>query len=236
MSRLLSNSPTGSLSEQAYEKLREDIVFLRLEPGKMLYESELAAEMGMSRTPLREAFRLLQAEELIEVMPQKGVKVAPISERKVEESRQVRETLEVLAFRQVIRQRREAAEQGADVSQRFLQQMRLLLEDQREAEKARDAEAFLQADEAFHQLILEQTGNRTLLGIVLQMRGQLNRLRLLMLRELDQMGRLTEEHERLLEAVTSGKEQEAVAILENHLRKLNQELPLIRAKFPSYFI
>jgi len=235
MKQLLWKSSGGTLGEQAYETLREEIVYLKLEPGQMIYESELAAKLGMSRTPLREAFRLLQSEELIEVKPQKGVQVALISEQKVEESRVVRESLEITAFRQVVRQWSRLDKTGKEKLSLLLNRLERLLEDQRMAEKAADPERFLQADETFHHLFLEQSMNRTLMKIVLQMRGQLNRLRLLMLRELDQMPGLTVEHEQLLQAVVRCDEPLVVRLLENHLRKLHDELPKIREKFPHYF-
>src|SRR5262245_27443007 len=96
---LRSNDNRSTLGGQAYETLREAIITLQLEPGKMIYETELAQELGISRTPVREAFRLLLREQLIDVLPQKGARVELISLRKVEETRSVREFLEINALR-----------------------------------------------------------------------------------------------------------------------------------------
>lgn len=92
-----------SLSEQAYNQIRDSIITLDYEPGHMLYEADLGRQLGMSRTPIREAVRLLMTEGLIEVLPQRGMQVSYISESKIEENRVVRESLEVYAFREVSR-------------------------------------------------------------------------------------------------------------------------------------
>ncbi|MCD9023633.1 GntR family transcriptional regulator [Cohnella silvisoli] len=230
---MISNISSGkkSLSETAYDWLRDSIIYLRFEPGQMVYENELAQTLGMSRTPLREAFRMLLMEGMIEILPQRGVRVSLISRSKAEEVRFIRESLEVSAVREVCRLWKEDGIRFSKIAK----SVDALLEEQHQAAEERDALAFLQADEAFHQLILRQFGNETLLSVVLLMRGHLNRLRYLMLKEFEQMDVLIDEHRKLFEAVATGDEQAAVSQLESHLRKLHVELPEAVAKFPHYF-
>lgn len=89
-----------TLSDHAYRVIREAIVTLRLQPGQQVFEAELGQSLGVSRTPIREAFRRLVAEELIEVKPQRGAQITYISRKKIAEARFVRVCLEVSAFKE----------------------------------------------------------------------------------------------------------------------------------------
>lgn len=62
----------NTLSDHAYQVIRGAIVTLQLEPGQLVFESELGSTLGVSRTPIREAFRRLMTEELIEILPQRA--------------------------------------------------------------------------------------------------------------------------------------------------------------------
>ncbi|MBD2847431.1 GntR family transcriptional regulator [Paenibacillus sp. IB182496] len=218
------------LSEVAYELVRDRIVYLELLPGQMVYESELSSALGMSRTPLREAVRALQAEGLIEVLPQRGARIARISASKVGETRFVRAALEAAAFRELAAGWRDRPDRL-----RLEQSARLLLEEQREAARQGDAKQFLKTDEAFHGLFLRAYGNATALGVVGQMRGHLNRIRYLMLQRLDQTDALIAEHEQLLEALIGGEAPRAATVLEHHLHKVLDDLPDMAAAEPEWF-
>jgi GntR family transcriptional regulator, rspAB operon transcriptional repressor len=218
-----------SLGEQVYEAMRERIVSLQLEPGRMIYENELAEGMGVSRTPIREAIRLLVSEELLDVLPQRGTRIALISEQKVAETRFVREQLELGAFRAVSR------EWNPDSHREARMELGRLLEEQQEAAQAGDNARFLTLDEAFHRTILELTGNRTLLQMVNAMRGHLNRIRYLALRQYHHMKPLVEEHVNLLEALEAGDESEISRLLTIHFNKLDYQIPDLKHTYPQYF-
>lgn len=221
--------PRRSLGEQVYDSIRESIVSLRLEPGSMIFENELAETLGVSRTPIREAIRLLVSEQLVEVLPQRGTRIALISERKVCETRFIREHLELGAFR--VSARIWDAGKHQPVRRAALD----LLEKQRAASAAVDIALFLQLDEAFHRTILELTGNETLLHVVYHMRGHLNRLRYLVLKQFHRMDGIVEEHEGLLEAIEQGDEELTAERLVRHVVKLDEELPELRRAYPHYF-
>src|SRR5579875_1929969 len=87
-----------TLGEGAYQEIRNAIISLQLKPGQMISENELATSLGVSRTPIREALLMLNREALVEILPQRGARVAHINEHKVQEARFVRESLEVSAF------------------------------------------------------------------------------------------------------------------------------------------
>ncbi|GMK48829.1 GntR family transcriptional regulator [Paenibacillus glycanilyticus] len=218
-----------TLGDQIYESIRESIVSFKLPPGTMIYENELAETMKVSRTPIREAIRLLVSEQLLEVLPQRGTRIALISARKVSEARFIREQLELGAFRLAAAQwgeRDRSAESTA---------FEALLEQQRAAAETKDIALFMQLDESFHRAVLEIAGNETLMQMIYYMRAHLNRARYLAIDQFGHMDRVIEEHRQLFEAIRSGDEQLAAARLEQHIRKLDQELPQLREANPDYF-
>ncbi|TDF95778.1 GntR family transcriptional regulator [Paenibacillus piri] len=221
-----------TLGEKAYESIREAIISLEFEPGQMIYENELATSLGVSRTPVREAFRMLLSEELIEILPQKGAKVALISETKVEETRFVRESLESAAFRIAANQWTGGTEPYASIAR----EIDVLLKQQAEAAGRNDAGAFLQLDESFHRKLLALSGNQTLLTVVNQMRGHLNRLRYLSLRQLNNMEDLTVQHRNIWAAVQANDERRTEELLRRHVSQLPGDMAALKGRFGSYFL
>lgn len=232
MSMLLPLQPQKqrkSLGDQIYESIRDSIVAFRLEPGSMIYENELAEALNVSRTPVREAIRLLVSEQLLDVLPQRGTRISLISARKVSEARFVREQLELGAFRLAARRWKEQNRDSVSAS------IEMLIEQQQEAYGQADYVQFLQLDEAFHRVILEVAGNETLLQVINHMRAHVNRARFLALRQYGQAGQVIEEHRLLLQAVQQGDEMSAAQLLEQHIGKLDEELPMLRGILPHYF-
>ncbi|QSO51363.1 GntR family transcriptional regulator [Alicyclobacillus curvatus] len=231
MNRLDVKPTRKGLGELAYESLRDSIVSMELEPGQMVSEFELASQLGVSRTPVREAFRLLMQEEFIDVMPQRGARITLISQRKVEETRFVRECLEVRAFEEVAEQ----WDNSADKYTRIERQIRLLFQEQEQALQQNESFRFLQLDEDFHRTVIELCGNRTLLNVVTSMRGHLNRVRYLSLQEMGTMANLVREHEAILDAITKNDVHLVEEVLSHHLRRLTVELPRIVELHKGYF-
>lgn len=223
-------SNAGNLGGQAFNQLRDSIITLQLEPGQTVQENELAESLGISRTPIRDAFHLLISEKLIEVLPQRTKKVALISETKVLESAMVRLSLESSAFRIAAR------EWENDERHRKIERVLLsILEDQQEAAASQNVVQFLSLDEMFHHHVLMLTGNETLLEMVYRIRGHLNRFRYLAMKELVLTKQLVKEHEQLLSSLKARDEAHVIAMLEQHLGKLHGEIAPLRERFPQYF-
>ncbi len=220
----------NTLSEQAYRAIRDEIICMRLEPGQMIYENELAALLGVSRSPIREAFAMLLREELIEILPQRGTRVAYISTKKVEEVRFVRESLETSVFKKVARNWSEKDERCRRAQAEIVQ----LLEEQQKAIDAEEYIKFLDLDESFHQAILEQIDNHTLLTVIKSMRGHLNRMRYLELKEANHITKLVGQHENIFKAIMSNDEEETERLLSYHLQQTRDKLPQIFDKYARF--
>jgi DNA-binding GntR family transcriptional regulator len=226
------SSQRKTLGDAIYSHLRDEIISLRLQPGEMVYESDLAAAFGVSRTPVREAFRLLVAEEFIEILPQRGARIAYISKRKVEEAWFIRESLEVSAFKKVARSWDDTEERFQRLKDQILQNV----EEQKKAASQEDYTEFFHLDEIFHRMILEQANNLTLLSFIDQVRGHVNRMRYLEFHETKETSRIVADHEELFRAIQSGDEAATEAVLIRHLRQSTTYSQQLFEKNPNYFL
>ncbi|MGC0252060.1 GntR family transcriptional regulator [Pseudactinotalea sp. Z1748] len=205
-----------SLSVQIYTELRHEIATLQLRPGTMLFENSLAARYETSRTPVRQALTRLEQEELIEVLPQRGAQIAPLSIQRILEAQEIRNSLEVTAIRK-------AAELWRSSELRFRrydEQIRENLREQDHASSQGDLASFARLDGEFHAIFMRVAGNLLLLHMVEQARVHLMRMRYLELRTMRHDERAIAQHRRLHQAVRSNDAERAVLILIDHLQLL----------------
>ncbi|GAA4048479.1 GntR family transcriptional regulator [Nonomuraea soli] len=171
-----------------YETLKEQIIEGVLQPGRRLVERELGTEHGVSRVPVREALRRLEAERLVVVVPRKGVLVRPFTPADVADLFDVRESLEVLAARL-------AAAQATDAD---LKRLRASLE---HAARQSVPSEIARANAAFHTVVVELSGNALLVDIMRPLEARLRWLfRLTSSRDIAQQ---CAEHAELFSAIAS---------------------------------
>lgn len=203
MSSLPSLAPRALYQEVA-ERLRQQIFARELEPGSWIDELRLCADFGISRTPLREALKVLAAEGLVTMKVRRGAYVTEMSERDVREAYQLLALLESDAAAQV-------AAHAADAELAELQQLHDALEAQ-----VGQRDAFFAANERFHMRLLEIEGNRWRQQIVTDLRRvmKLNRHH-----SLFKQGRLAEsldEHRALMAAIRSRDAATAMRLMGAH--------------------
>jgi DNA-binding GntR family transcriptional regulator len=188
------------LIEEIARVLREQIVEGVLEPGRRLSERDVGARLGVSRTPLREALRLLAGERLVEVLPRRGARVAPLDSRVVEDVYPVLACLERLAVDMACRNIGEAGIEG----------LAAIVEKMRAARLRRDKRRFIALSREFHESVLEAAGNTTLRGIRRQLGGQVQRARFLSLESDREWDDALREHAQLLAALRKRNGEAAV--------------------------
>lgn len=215
----------GSTRGFTYEALKEKILNLELEPGTKISEKEIAENIQVSRTPVREAFLKLSQEELLEVYPQSGTFVSRIDLKHVEESRFVRENIEKAIVRL-------ACENFSDDD--AIQLETNITMQELCAEKKNYAKLF-ELDEAFHKTIFYGCQKERTWDMVHQMNSHFNRLRMLRLSVLLDWDIIISQHKQIFELITNKKPDEAEKIMMDHLRLVVIEKEAITEQYPSYF-
>ena len=201
--------------------LRERIVSLDLTPGAAVSEGDLAAELGVSRTPVRESLILLAEEGLIHVYPQLGSFVARIDVQQVRDAQFIREAVELAALHAAA-----ARATPADIAA-----LRALIAAQREA----DAPTFFTLDDDFHRSLMAAAGHESAWRIVGSAKGHLDRVRRLSLPIPNTIERLIDEHTDVVDHLEAGREPAAEAALQRHLRGVFDDLDTIRARHEDLF-
>jgi DNA-binding GntR family transcriptional regulator len=217
--------PHRSLSAQIYELAREAIVSLWLKPGQAISEKEIASQLGVSRTPVREALMRLSDEGLIEVFRQSGTFVSPIKLRDVYEGLLIREALEAAVVRQATRK----------FDRRFQSRFEALLARQRECAKRNDYDGFHALDEEFHRMISECSGTPRVWRLIISAKAQLDRVRRLGIRAPGQFQQILEQHESIVAGMKSGDEALAAAALQEHLDAVFTSINLLLEANSAYF-
>ena len=197
-----------TLWERVHRHLREEILTNRLPPGTVLGEVGLAESLGVSRGPVREALGRLAAEGLVTVRPRRGAVVSELGAKEFLEAYQVREALEALAIRLAVP--RLDAEHVDELG-------RLVDEQGRRADRG-EVEAFFAANSAFHQLIVEASGNETLVDMYRQLLGHMGRYRMRSLALRGTLKRSVVEHRAILRAVRARDADRAAQLLSEHIR------------------
>ncbi|GAB2579475.1 GntR family transcriptional regulator [Kribbella endophytica] len=141
-------TPAG---DRAYRHTKELILTGALAGGQLFSEGEIAQELSISRTPVREAFLRLEAEQLLRLVPKRGAVVVPVSPTEVEDVLELREALETAAVRRLVRDDRLLAAASAGWSRALAEQARCAA--------AEDPDGFAAADDAFHTSFVEASGN-----------------------------------------------------------------------------
>jgi DNA-binding GntR family transcriptional regulator len=204
-------SSARSLSAQVAERIRAAIVDGRFPLGEALSELKLAAVLGVSRTPVREALTALQLQGLIEIRPQAGSFVFMPSEEDVGELAEFRRVLEVTALRFSFARRRGEA----------LRDMRAAVEVMERARQADDRLAVAHADTAFHQAIAENSANEHLIAAYGLVSGRIAALRTHNLMATDTIRMQAEsEHRSIIGAFGKGDIDRAEAVLAEHILRL----------------
>ena len=143
------------LRDVVFNTLRDAILTGKLVPGERLMENQLAEKLGVSRTPVREALRMLELENLVELVPRKGAQVLDMTEKDIVNILEIRSALEGLATSLACRK----------MTKECLQQLKNMEVDFERAVAENDVERFVDIDEDFHDVIFQATENDKLIQI-----------------------------------------------------------------------
>jgi len=179
-----------TLREKILESIREAILKGQLRPGEKVAEPELAERFGISRTPIREAFRQLESEGYLTVIPRKGAVVAQLSERDIEEFYAIKSVLEGFAARMA----------ALKMSDREIEKLEAINEKLEQLAKQGDVKTFFRVHNEFHESFIRAAGNDKLYELIEQLVMKFNRSRVASLALPGRMEISVNEHRKIIDA------------------------------------
>ena len=219
--RLLKRLPRETARDYAYRMIKDNIIRLELEPGCPISENELAAELGLSRTPVREA---LARAKVVEITPQKRSIVAPIDEALVEEARFVRDVLECGVVELCCSLATETdlllLEENVKIQETYL--------------RTGPLESIHDLDNQFHKHLFTIVEKLEAYEMIQNLAVHFDRIRTIALNGIHDLD-IVDDHRRILEAMRNRDAATAVAVMRLHLNRAKVDSVSIRKKYPQYF-
>ena len=197
----------ANATQTAYHHVKERILDGRIVGGDLISEGEVAAAVGLSRTPVREAFLRLESEGLLRLYPRRGALVVPVSAAEIEDVIETRRLIELHAIDGI---GRDAVRLGDRLAE--------LIGDQERLAAAGDARGFVESDRELHRAIVSSTGNAILISVHDSLRDRQSRMGLAALAA--DAGRVQEilgEHRAIAAAVRGGDAAAARTLLASHI-------------------
>lgn len=221
---IIQHSPQPTVSDQVFNALQQRILSLELPPQTKISEADVAKKMGVSRQPVREAFKRLAKLGFLIIRPQSSTMVSLISERDVLRAKFIRIALEVHTCRTA---REVITAEGIDALNDLIAQQRAAVADN-------DRRRFHALDDAFHREICVQSGVGFVWDLILDSKAHMDRIRMLSLDATSQRLAL-DEHLVILDAITNRKPDDAAAAFVQHLSRIDDLIATIKAENHSWF-
>ncbi len=216
MVQLLSKPTSTTLRTEVKDILHSAIVSGQLNPGDHLKESELATQLSVSRSPVREALRQLEQDGLVVSVPNQGCYVKTYTHKEIDEIFTLRSALENLACELII--------QGDKLSEQDWAHLDWFVEKQREAIDAQAFDDLTELDMDFHEFICEKSGSERLLTMWRSLRGQIQVLFYQRFRALEQVPQTVDvDHMAILDALRLGDIEETTKLNKQINARVAQE-------------
>ena len=210
----LDENSCKSLREIVFDTIRSAIIQGKLLPGERLMEVQLADELGVSRTPVREAIRKLELEGLVKMEPRKGAYVTPMSARDLKEMMEVRRALESLCAEL-------AAQNATEEDIEMMRENNLLFE---KAALENDEHGVVAHDTAFHDCIFESTGNDRLYQMIHSLREQMLRMRVEYVHHITDRSKLVGQHTEIIESIAEHRPADAARYASDHIKEAEEDM------------
>ncbi|UWQ19844.1 GntR family transcriptional regulator [Jannaschia sp. M317] len=211
--------------DDIFDHLHSDISGLRLRPGDKISEAEVAAQFGVSRQPVRDAFSRLANLNLLLIRPQRATEVRRFSMHEIEKARFVRCSVESEVLRR-------AARNAGPVA---IARLGVNLEEQKAAIARKDYAEFGKIDYKFHETLCDIAGVPFAFEVIRAEKAKVDRLCILSLAKEDRMPQLLDDHQKMTAAIKAGDAETAVEIGVLHLSRLDETITDIATSNADYF-
>jgi len=195
------------LSKKVYRIIKSGIIDGSLKSGSKLLEVKIAKQMGISRTPIREALRELAAKGFVKMVPNQGIIVSSDSIEDIQEVIQIRSVLEGLAARLAV----------VMINSEEISNLEKLLEQMKKFVEKNDPLRFGEVDAEFHNIIVDNCGNNRLIQMRKNITEQAHRYRIKSLNVSGRLKRSMEEHRKIIEAFKKRDSEKADKFLRKHI-------------------
>ncbi len=196
-----------TLGDKVYDIIKNKIIYREINPGERIYDQEIANELGVSRSLVRQAFTILENEELITSIPRSGFYVKKLYKEDVKEIFEIRTVLEKTATEKAVPR----------LTDDQIQEVRDLFDDAWESIKEGDLKVFIQADQALHRLLVDNCGNDRLKKMINKYQNYYVFYRIIDVTEVERAKMSFQEHNRILKAVEEGNKEKAAEKMVEHL-------------------
>lgn len=203
-----------SLRGQVFDKIRSDILNGKYKRGEELVESSIGKELGISRTPVREAIRQLELEGLVQLVPNKGAFVTGISEKDVRDIYLIRARLEGLAARMAAK----------NITPELLDVMEETVVLSEYHAKKEHYEQVCEMDSKFHKLLYKASGSRILEHTLTDFHQYVQRVRMASIMKKRRMEKSNDEHDAILTAIREHDEEKAELVATRHISNTVENL------------
>lgn len=203
-----------SLRGQVFDKIRSDILNGKYKRGEELVESSIGKELGISRTPVREAIRQLELEGLVQLVPNKGAFVTGISEKDVRDIYLIRARLECLAARMAAK----------NITPELLDAMEETVVLSEYHAKKEHYEQVCEMDSKFHKLLYKASGSRILEHTLTDFHQYVQRVRMASIMKKRRMEKSNDEHDAILTAIREHDEEKAELVATRHISNTVENL------------
>ncbi len=204
----------SSLSERVFEEIEESILNGELAPGDSLPEIKLSEELGVSRTPVREAIGKLELEGLVKTIPNRGTVAVGISEKDIDDIYTIRMYVEGLAAKWA----------AQHITEEQLDEMRTVVELQEFYVGKRDFLQIWQLDSRFHSLLYKASGSHALRQILSNLHHYIQRVRELSIKKPGRAIPSVQEHRNILEAIEKRDGELAEKLTAEHIRNAHRNI------------
>ena len=222
--RLTPRMPRESGRDYALRTIKDNIIHLELKPGGMVSENELAAAMGLSRTPVREALIDLSKTKIVEIYPQKGSAVSLIDYSLVEESRFMRKVLECAVVELDCQM----------ITPEGLQKLRENVRLQNYYLENYYPETLMDLDNQFHKDLFEIAQKSQVYNLMESISIHFDRVRSMALSAVKNI-KIVQDHEEIVEAIAAGDAALARELTEKHLSRYKIDAKVLQETYPEYF-
>ena len=214
----MSNERMQPDAERAYDFVKEKIIDGSFEPSQMLSEASLATEMGISRTPMHEAFLRLEVEGFLQLYPRRGALIVPISPQEIREVYEARLLVDRHCAEKICAM---SDAERADIAD----QLDATIAEQDTALDGADLRAYAQLDARFHQIIMDGGANSLLAGLGHQLRERQQRFTATAIgRNVARARPFVDQHRTLADALRTGDLDAYLSTLDTHLTNSRNQL------------